>query len=154
MAPVGGPNRGRREMFRATASRKSAAPNLRGDRMAFKVCSKASAKLAAWIAAKLAPWIASWALILAATLTPVCEAQAEDPSPPGAKVASVRPLEAVRAEAGDLDDSGDHARLIFELSAPIDAAAFVLADPDRVIVDAPQVEFMIDPEIGKAPAPS
>ena len=45
------------------------------------------------------------------------------------------------------------AKLTFELSAPVDVAAFVLADPDRVIVDAPQVEFLIDPEIGKAPTP-
>ncbi len=140
-------------MFGANASGKSATPNLRGDRMAFKEGAKASAKLAAWIAAKLSPWIAPWALILAAALTPACEAQEEDPSPPGANAASVRPLEAVRAESGDLDDSGDRAQLIFELSAPVDAAAFVLADPDRVIVDAPQIEFMIDPEIGRAPTP-
>src|SRR5271166_1693766 len=78
--PRWGSDRGRREMFGANASRKSATPsNLRGDRMVFKVCSKASAKLAA----RLSPWIAPWALILAATLTTVCEAQAE---------ASVRPL--------------------------------------------------------------
>src|SRR5271168_2354820 len=132
MALSGPLNRRRREMFGANASRKSAAPsNLGGDRMAFKICSKASAKPANCIAAKLAHWIAPGALILAAALAPVSEAQAEDPSPPDASAASLRPLEAIRAEAGDLDDNGDKAKLIFELSGPVDAAAFVLADPDR-----------------------
>jgi N-acetylmuramoyl-L-alanine amidase len=121
--------------------------------MAFEICCKASAKPANWIAAELALWIAPWALILAAALAPVSQAQAKDPSPPDASAAALIPPEAVRAEAGDLDDNGDKATLIFELSVPVDAAAFVLADPDRVIVDAPQIEFMIDPEIGRAPPP-
>lgn len=57
------------------------------------------------------------------------------------------------ADAARLEDSGAQARLVFELSAPIEATAFVLAGPDRVIVDLPQVAFSIDPEIGKASKP-
>jgi N-acetylmuramoyl-L-alanine amidase len=153
--PAGPPNRGRQEkMFGANVSRKSAASsNLGRDRMAFKICCKASAKVANRISAHLALWIAPWPLILAAALAPVSQARAEDLPPADASAASPRPLEAVRAEAGGFDDNGDKARLIFELSVPVDAAAFVLADPDRVIVDAPQIEFMIDPEIGRAPTP-
>ncbi|MCL2452174.1 MAG: N-acetylmuramoyl-L-alanine amidase [Alphaproteobacteria bacterium] len=51
---------------------------------------------------------------------------------------------AVRSE-----EDGEQSRLIFSLSAPVEATAFVLADPDRVIVDLPQTDFRINPEIGK-----
>lgn len=53
------------------------------------------------------------------------------------------------ATAARLEENGDKARLVFELSAPLDAAAFVLAGPARVIVDLPQIEFALDPETGK-----
>jgi N-acetylmuramoyl-L-alanine amidase len=53
------------------------------------------------------------------------------------------------ASAVWLDQSPDRATLTFELSEPLDAKAFVLADPDRVIVDLPQTNFALDPEIGK-----
>lgn len=48
-----------------------------------------------------------------------------------------------------LDQSGDRATLAFELTGSIQATAFVLADPDRVIVDLPQINFALDPEKGK-----
>ena len=57
------------------------------------------------------------------------------------------------ANAARIEQSGDRAKLIFELSGPLDATAFVLADPDRVIVDLPQTDFALDPETGKAAAP-
>lgn len=53
------------------------------------------------------------------------------------------------ATAARLEESGDRARLVFDLSAPVEAAAFVLAGPPRVIVDLPHVEFALDPETGK-----
>jgi N-acetylmuramoyl-L-alanine amidase len=53
------------------------------------------------------------------------------------------------ASAVALDQSADRATLTFELSEPLQATAFVLADPDRVIVDLPQTNFALDPEIGK-----
>jgi N-acetylmuramoyl-L-alanine amidase len=49
-----------------------------------------------------------------------------------------------------LDQTADRATLTFELSEPLEATAFVLSDPDRVIVDLPQTNFALDPEIGKA----
>jgi N-acetylmuramoyl-L-alanine amidase len=64
----------------------------------------------------------------------------------------------VRAEAAvtwpvvssaGLEQGADQATLTFELSEPVQATAFVLADPDRVIVDLPQIDFALDPEIGK-----
>ncbi|SFK46955.1 N-acetylmuramoyl-L-alanine amidase [Methylocapsa palsarum] len=66
-----------------------------------------------------------------------------------------------RAEAGErqiarplarealLEQNDDKAKLVFVLSAPVDAASFVLSGPDRVIVDLPQIDFAIDPEAGK-----
>jgi N-acetylmuramoyl-L-alanine amidase len=91
---------------------------------------------------------------IAAALAPSGGLRAgEAAPPPGVTAPGARPIEAVAAASADLEDSGEGAKLTFELSATVDVAAFVLADPDRVIVDAPQVEFLIDPEIGKAPAP-
>ncbi|MDQ6701897.1 MAG: AMIN domain-containing protein, partial [Pseudomonadota bacterium] len=53
-----------------------------------------------------------------------------------ADAATVQPEPGERpaANAARIEQSGDRAKLIFELSAPLDATAFVLADPDRVIV--------------------
>ena len=67
--------------------------------------------------------------------------------------ASSKPVaEATRAS---LDESGEGAKLSFDLSLAdknakaITPAAFVLANPDRVIVDLPQVDFTVDPQVGK-----
>src|ERR1700730_7073438 len=57
-----------------------------------------------------------------------------------------KPGERPAANAARIEQSGDRAKLIFELSAPLGATAFVLADPDRVIVDLPQTDFALDPE--------
>ncbi|HEX3496330.1 MAG TPA: AMIN domain-containing protein, partial [Methylocella sp.] len=72
-----------------------------------------------------------------------------------AHVATVQPEpdERPAANAARIEQSGDRAKLIFELSAPLEATAFVLADPDRVIVDLPQTDFALDPETGKAGYP-
>jgi N-acetylmuramoyl-L-alanine amidase len=57
----------------------------------------------------------------------------------------VRPV----ADRADLVQSADRAKLFFGFSAPVSAEAFVLADPDRVIVDLPQSKFAMDPETGR-----
>ena len=46
-------------------------------------------------------------------------------------------------------NGADAAQLSFDLSQPVTPTAFVLADPDRVIVDLPQVGFAIDPGVGR-----
>lgn len=58
------------------------------------------------------------------------------------------------ATAAHLDSGPDTAKLTFDLSNTVAVSAFVLADPDRVILDLPQVDFTLDPDIGKAPVPS
>ncbi|MGO9673784.1 MAG: N-acetylmuramoyl-L-alanine amidase [Methylocella sp.] len=103
-------------------------------------------KIAAGIASKVV------ALALLAALAPLAGLRAGEAAPPPA-AADPQPTGPVSAAAANLVDTGENATLTFELSAPVDVAAFVLAEPDRVIVDAAQIEFRIDPEIGKAPAP-
>jgi N-acetylmuramoyl-L-alanine amidase len=50
-----------------------------------------------------------------------------------------------------LVDEGGPAKLTFELSSPIEARAFSMVDPDRIIIDIPEVNFQIDPASGRAP---
>jgi N-acetylmuramoyl-L-alanine amidase len=45
------------------------------------------------------------------------------------------------------------ARLVFDLSRRIDANASALASPDRIIIDMPEVNFQLDPSIGRIGAP-
>jgi N-acetylmuramoyl-L-alanine amidase len=68
-----------------------------------------------------------------------------------ADAATVQPEPAERlvANAARVEQRGTHAKLILDLSALLDVSAFVLADPDRVIVDLPQTNFALDPEAGK-----
>jgi N-acetylmuramoyl-L-alanine amidase len=54
------------------------------------------------------------------------------------------------AIAARLVDQGGKARLVFELTTPVEASAHALAKPDRIIVDLPEVAFRIDPNIGRA----
>ena len=59
--------------------------------------------------------------------------------------ASQRPT----ARAVRIEQAGDRTKLIFDLSTSVASTSFVLADPDRVIVDLPQTDFLLDPASGK-----
>jgi N-acetylmuramoyl-L-alanine amidase len=54
----------------------------------------------------------------------------------------------VVAGAVSLDNGIDQATLTFDLSGPVKAGSFVLAAPDRIVIDLPDVDFRIDPEVG------
>ena len=41
------------------------------------------------------------------------------------------------------------AKLVFDLSRHVDASASVLASPDRIVVDLPEVNFQLDPSVGR-----
>ena len=73
-------------------------------------------------------------------------ARAADSDQPPASVSTAAP---VMATAARLDSRGDLTRLSFDLSAPVAATAHVLADPDRVVIDLPEINFQIDPAIGR-----
>ena len=53
------------------------------------------------------------------------------------------------AVAARLADDGETAKLVFDLSGPLDANARALADPDRIVVDMAEVSFQIDPSVGR-----
>jgi N-acetylmuramoyl-L-alanine amidase len=61
----------------------------------------------------------------------------------GAPVASL-PI----ASTVQVDNLAGVTRLVFELSGPVEAGAFVMAEPNRVIVDLPEINFQIDPRAG------
>jgi N-acetylmuramoyl-L-alanine amidase len=53
------------------------------------------------------------------------------------------------AVSARLVEEGATARLTFDLSSAIDAHAFALAEPNRIVVDIPEVNFQIDPSVGR-----
>ena len=55
---------------------------------------------------------------------------------------------AVIAVDARVEEFSGGARLVFDLSGTVEASAFVLADPDRVVIDLPEVNFQIN-----SPAP-
>ena len=44
------------------------------------------------------------------------------------------------------------ARLVFDLSRAVDASAFALTSPNRIVVDLPEVNFQLDPSVGRVGA--
>ena len=78
----------------------------------------------------------AWAAVFLASMN----ARAEEAQPPV-------------AVAAHLFDEGDSARLTFDLSGPVEALARPISDPDRIIVDFPEVNFQIDPSVGRIAAP-
>ncbi len=57
------------------------------------------------------------------------------------------------ASAVRVEETGQGARLLFALSSPAQAAAYVMAGPDRVIIDIPELNFQLPPHTGQAEAP-
>jgi N-acetylmuramoyl-L-alanine amidase len=53
------------------------------------------------------------------------------------------------AVAARVLDSDGLAKLTFDLSSPVEGRAFAMADPDRIVVDVPEVNFQIDPDVGR-----
>jgi N-acetylmuramoyl-L-alanine amidase len=41
------------------------------------------------------------------------------------------------------------AKLVFDLSRPVDAGSFALTSPNRIVVDLPEVNFQLDPSVGR-----
>jgi N-acetylmuramoyl-L-alanine amidase len=51
-----------------------------------------------------------------------------------------------------LEQSADKARLVFDTTSELVPKAYVVDNPGRVIVDLPEVAFLIDPNVGRLPA--
>jgi N-acetylmuramoyl-L-alanine amidase len=48
-----------------------------------------------------------------------------------------------------LSQDENAAKLVFDLSRQVDATASALASPDRIVVDMPEVNFQVDPSVGR-----
>jgi N-acetylmuramoyl-L-alanine amidase len=70
-------------------------------------------------------------------------------APAAATDAADQPATVPVAVAARLVEYEGGARLTFDLSAPVEGRAFALTDPDRIIVDVPEVNFQVDPAIGR-----
>jgi N-acetylmuramoyl-L-alanine amidase len=81
-----------------------------------------------WPAAAVAAWIAAPAWAEDATPVPV-------------------------AAAAHLQDDGVRARLSLDLSAPVNGRAREIVDPDRIVLDMPEVDFRLNPSVGRVVAP-
>jgi N-acetylmuramoyl-L-alanine amidase len=51
-----------------------------------------------------------------------------------------------------LSQDENAAKLVFDLSRQVDASASALASPDRIVVDMPEVNFQLDPSVGRTAA--
>ena len=58
--------------------------------------------------------------------------------------------DSVVAVASRIENAAAATRLTFDLTASVATTAFVLSDPDRVVVDLPEVNFQIDASAGRA----
>jgi len=56
------------------------------------------------------------------------------------------------AVAARLTQDGNSAQLVFDLSRSVDARAYTLGSPDRIVVDMPETNFQIDPSVGRVDA--
>ena len=86
---------------------------------------------------------------LAAWPLPAC---AQMPLPPGSLPADITgAIDAQPPTATDARLAGDdkQTRLVIDLSHHIDMRAFTLADPYRVVIDIPQVNFQLPPKTGE-----
>ena len=99
----------------------------------------------------LTAWLS--AIILIASVASV-RATDGPPAQAPAPTTAPAPPAAVSAMAARVDQHANETRLLFELSEPVRAEAFAVADPDRIIVDLPEVAFRLDPSIGREAASS
>jgi N-acetylmuramoyl-L-alanine amidase len=53
------------------------------------------------------------------------------------------------ATSVSFENGADRAKLNFNLTQPVTATSFVLAAPDRIVIDLPDVDFRIDPQVGE-----
>lgn len=54
------------------------------------------------------------------------------------------------AVAARVADDGETAKLSFDLSGPVEASAHAMADPNRIVIDLGEVNFQLDPALGRA----
>ncbi len=91
-----------------------------------------------------------WRALAAASLVALAAPSMAQTRPPSTQAAQSPSVPV--ADGVELANAGDSTRLTFDLTARVDPQAYVLTDPDRVIVDLPEVDFQIDPARGQPAA--
>lgn len=92
-------------------------------------------------------------LALSAPLLPAAGAGAQGAGGLVGARAAARDISAGVAVTGaTAQRSAATAKFVFDLNRPVQVEAYVLADPDRVVVELPETSFLIDPAIGRAAA--
>jgi N-acetylmuramoyl-L-alanine amidase len=91
-------------------------------------------------AGKFSSLVVVWGLLLVAFSAGVAKDATERPS-----VAAELPVATGARLAGDATET----RFVLDLSKHVDIVAFTLADPDRVVIDLPQLDFNLPAKIGE-----
>ncbi len=101
--------------------------------------------------------LAATAALLLAAATPPAAANGMVGARAAARAlpAQARPYDAgPAATAVHHHESAGGARLVFDMNDTVDVRAFVLSNPDRVVVDLKETAFLIDPANGRASRPA
>jgi N-acetylmuramoyl-L-alanine amidase len=105
----------------------------RSTQLPAKLPDRMMANSRAWVHSTLVVW-ASFTIMIASVAAGLCQTR------PAAKPTT----DQVIAERLSITQVGARTRITITVSSPIAAHAYVLADPPRVVVDAPDVEFALD----------
>jgi len=89
-------------------------------------------------------------LVAALTLAVFADAQAAGLV--GARAAARTYSSGPAVTAVQSENQPGGAKIVFSMNSPVEASAYVLADPNRVIVDLPETAFLIDPSSGRQAA--
>jgi N-acetylmuramoyl-L-alanine amidase len=92
--------------------------------------------------------LASALAVLALTALISANVHAESRGLVGIRTAYAPPSTLAIASAVSLENGFSQAKLTFQLSQPVAASSFVLAAPDRIVIDLPDVDFHIPPQVG------
>jgi N-acetylmuramoyl-L-alanine amidase len=112
------------------------------------------AKVDSWnISRRFAAVLAVGTALLSCPAQPVRASEEVSEGRRASATASALSAQRSAATAVRVEDTGQSAKLIFELTAPVEASSFVLTNPDRAVVDLPQVDFALAPEAGRLTQP-
>lgn len=67
----------------------------------------------------------------------------------GVRASAEAPKDRPQISAVHVENRADGAVLTFDLSQSVDPVGSLMVDPDRVVIDMPQVDFGIGPQVGK-----
>ncbi len=93
------------------------------------------------------------AAILVATLVVSGGQSRGETNPPAVRAPTAQAGDKISAIAARIDRRGPTTRLIFELTGPTTASAFAATGP-RIVVDLPEVAFLINSAVGAPAAPA